>query len=60
MNDELARAEAEGLAAVTAAATLEQLRAVESEVLGKRGALARAKAGLGALPPSSGATPVGP
>ena len=50
MNDELARAEADGLAAVTGAATLDELRAVESEVLGKRGPLARAKAGLGALP----------
>ncbi|HEY8093357.1 MAG TPA: phenylalanine--tRNA ligase subunit alpha, partial [Acidimicrobiales bacterium] len=50
MNDDLARAEADGLAAVTGATTLEQLKSVESEVLGKRGPLARAKAQLGALP----------
>ena len=50
MNDALAQARAEGLAAVAAATTLDELRSVESEVLGKRGPLARAKAGLGALP----------
>ena len=50
MNEELARAEAEALAAVAGAARLDELRAVEADVLGKRGALARAKAGLGALP----------
>ena len=50
MNDALAQARAEGLASVAAATTLDELRSVESEVLGKRGPLARAKAGLGALP----------
>src|SRR5262245_16223103 len=51
MDDELDRARSAGLAAVAGAATLDELRAVESDVLGKRGALARTKAGLGALPP---------
>ena len=49
MDDELDRARSAGLDAVAAAATLDELRAVETEVLGKRGALARSKAGLGAL-----------
>src|SRR5262245_12699871 len=50
MDDQLERARSEGLAAVAGAATLDELRAVETDVLGKRGALARTKAGLGALP----------
>ena len=50
MDDELDRARRAGLDAVADAATLDELRAVETDVLGKRGALARSKAGLGALP----------
>ena len=50
MDEELDRARSAGLDAVAGAATLDELRAVETEVLGKRGALARSKAGLGALP----------
>jgi phenylalanyl-tRNA synthetase alpha chain len=50
MIDDLARACADGLAAVAAAGTLEELRAVEAELLGKRGPLARAKAALGSRP----------
>jgi phenylalanyl-tRNA synthetase alpha chain len=50
MDEELDRARRAGLDAVAAAATLDELRAVETDVLGKRGALARSKAGLGALP----------
>jgi phenylalanyl-tRNA synthetase alpha chain len=50
MDDELDRARSAGLDAVAGAATLDELRAVETDVLGKRGALARSKAGLGALP----------
>jgi phenylalanyl-tRNA synthetase alpha chain len=53
MDEELDRARSAGLAAVAGAVTLDELRAVESEVLGKRGALARTKAGLGALPPEA-------
>jgi phenylalanyl-tRNA synthetase alpha chain len=48
--DEVARARAEALAAAAAAPDLDALKAVEAEVLGKRGPLARAKARLGALP----------
>jgi len=51
MKEELARAREEGLAAVQAARTLDELRAFETDVLGKRGPLARAKASLGTLPP---------
>jgi phenylalanyl-tRNA synthetase alpha chain len=51
MDEELDRARRAGLDAVAGAATLDELRAVETDVLGKRGALARSKAGLGALPP---------
>ena len=50
MDDELDRARSAGLDAVAGAGTLDELRTVETEVLGKRGALARSKAGLGALP----------
>jgi len=50
MDEELDRARSAGLDAVAGAATLDELRAVETDVLGKRGALARTKAGLGALP----------
>jgi phenylalanyl-tRNA synthetase alpha chain len=50
MDEELDRARRAGLDAVADAATLDELRAVETDVLGKRGALARSKAGLGALP----------
>ena len=50
MDEELDRARRAGLDAVAGAGTLDELRAVETEVLGKRGALARSKAGLGALP----------
>jgi phenylalanyl-tRNA synthetase alpha chain len=50
MDDALDRARSAGLAAIAGAATLDELRAVETDVLGKRGALARTKAGLGALP----------
>jgi phenylalanyl-tRNA synthetase alpha chain len=50
MTDDLARARADALAAAAAASDLDALKAVEAEVLGKRGPLARAKAGLGALP----------
>jgi phenylalanyl-tRNA synthetase alpha chain len=48
---DLEQARDDGLGAVAATSTLDELRTVEAEVLGKRGALARAKAGLGALPP---------
>jgi phenylalanyl-tRNA synthetase alpha chain len=51
MDEDLDRARSAGLDAVAAAANLDELRAVETDVLGKRGALARSKAGLGALPP---------
>ena len=51
MEDDLARARADGLAAIAAATTLTELKAVETDVLGKRGPLARAKAALGALAP---------
>ena len=50
MDEELDRARSAGLDAVAGAATLDELRVVETDVLGKRGALARTKAGLGALP----------
>jgi phenylalanyl-tRNA synthetase alpha chain len=50
MTDELTRARLDAVAALEAATTLDELRTVEAEVLGKRGALARAKAALGALP----------
>src|SRR5262245_60790031 len=50
MDDELDRARSAGLAAVARATTLDELRAVETDVLGKRGVLAQIKAGLGALP----------
>jgi phenylalanyl-tRNA synthetase alpha chain len=50
MTDDLARARADALAAAAAASDLDALKASEAEVLGKRGPLARAKAGLGALP----------
>jgi phenylalanyl-tRNA synthetase alpha chain len=50
MTDDLARARSDALAAVAAAPDLDALKALEAEVLGKRGPLARAKAGLGALP----------
>jgi phenylalanyl-tRNA synthetase alpha chain len=50
MTDDLARARADALAAAAAAPDLDALKALEAEVLGKRGPLARAKAGLGALP----------
>jgi phenylalanyl-tRNA synthetase alpha chain len=50
MSQELARARSAALDAVEAANSLDELRVVEAEVLGKRGDLARAKAGLGALP----------
>ena len=50
MDEELDRARTAGLDAVAGATTLDELRAVETDVLGKRGALARSKAGLGALP----------
>ena len=50
MTDDLARARADALAAAAAAPDLDALKAVEAEVLGKRGPLARAKAGLGTLP----------
>jgi phenylalanyl-tRNA synthetase alpha chain len=50
MTDDLARARADALAAAAAAPDLDALKAVEADVLGKRGPLARAKAGLGALP----------
>ena len=50
MDEELDRARSAGLDAVAGAATLDELRVVETDVLGKRGALARSKAGLGALP----------
>jgi len=50
MTEDLTRARADALAAAAAAPDLDALKAVEAEVLGKRGPLARAKAGLGALP----------
>ena len=50
MTADLARARADALDAVRGRrADLDSLKAVEAEVLGKRGPLARAKAGLGAL-----------
>ena len=57
MDEELDRARSAGLYAVAGAATLDELRAVETDVLGKRGALARIKTGLGALPVEERATP---
>jgi phenylalanyl-tRNA synthetase alpha chain len=50
MDEDLERARRAGLDAVAGAATVDELRAVETDVLGKRGALARSKAGLGTLP----------
>jgi phenylalanyl-tRNA synthetase alpha chain len=50
MDEELDRARRAGLDAIAATTTLDELRVVETDVLGKRGALARSKAGLGALP----------
>ena len=60
MDDELDRARPRRLAAVAAAATLDELRAVETEVLGKRGALARARPASARCRPRSGATPAAP
>jgi phenylalanyl-tRNA synthetase alpha chain len=50
MTDDLARARADALAAAAAAPDLDTLKAVEADLLGKRGPLARAKAALGSLP----------
>jgi len=50
MNDDVRHARDAALTAVAATATLDQLRAVEIDVLGKRGALAGLKAKLGSLP----------
>ncbi len=50
MIDDVAHARTDGLTAIAAARTMDELRAVEADLLGKRGPLARAKAGLGSLP----------
>ena len=49
MIDDITRIRAEAPASVGAAATLDDLRAVEAELLGKRGALTELKKGLGSL-----------
>ncbi|MEO7398821.1 MAG: phenylalanine--tRNA ligase subunit alpha [Ilumatobacteraceae bacterium] len=50
MIDDVPRAHESALAQVAAAATLAELRAVESQVLGKKGPLALLKTSLGSLP----------
>jgi phenylalanyl-tRNA synthetase alpha chain len=50
MIDNLALACTDGLTAIAAARTTDELRVVEADLFGKRGPLARAKAGLGSLP----------
>jgi phenylalanyl-tRNA synthetase alpha chain len=50
MLDDIRAAQARALALVEPAATLDDLRAVEADVLGKRSELSTLKAGLGALP----------
>ncbi len=52
MTDDLARTRDDGLAAIAATGSVDELRTVEADVLGKRGPLARAKANLGSLPPA--------
>ena len=49
MIDEIARIEKQALARVEAAITLDELRAIETEVLGKRSELAGLRSGLGTL-----------
>jgi phenylalanyl-tRNA synthetase alpha chain len=49
--EDLGAVVARSLDAVAAAASLDELTALETELLGKRSALATRKAGLGALPP---------
>ena len=51
VTDDLARIAADGAASVAAAASLDDLRALEADLLGKRSALAKLKQGLGALDP---------
>src|SRR5581483_1718104 len=51
MIDDIARLAAEGTERVGVASTLDELRSVESELLGKRGALAALRQQLGSLPP---------
>jgi len=50
---DLAAAERDGAARLAAAATVAELDAAQAEVLGRRSALARAHAGLGALAPEA-------
>ena len=49
MIDDVSTAKAEALARVHAAATIDELRVLDTELLGKKGALAAFKAGLGRL-----------
>ncbi len=51
MIDEIDAARADGLARVAAAGTLDELRALEAELLGRKGRLGSLKTRLGALPP---------
>jgi phenylalanyl-tRNA synthetase alpha chain len=50
MTDEIARIAAEGVARIAATSSLDELRTVENEFLGKRGALAALRQRLGSLP----------
>ncbi|HEY2812078.1 MAG TPA: phenylalanine--tRNA ligase subunit alpha [Acidimicrobiales bacterium] len=50
MTDEIARIDADGTTRVAAATELTELRAVESDLLGKRGELALLRQNLGSLP----------
>ncbi len=51
MLDEIARIEADAAPRIAGAATLDDLRALDAELLGKKGALSGLKAGLGGLDP---------
>jgi phenylalanyl-tRNA synthetase alpha chain len=51
MLDEIARIEADAAPRIAGAATLDDLRALDAELLGKKGALSGFKAGLGGLDP---------
>jgi phenylalanyl-tRNA synthetase alpha chain len=51
MLDEIARIEADAAPRIAGAATLDDLRALDAELLGKKGALSGVKAGLGRLDP---------
>ncbi|MGH9119235.1 MAG: phenylalanine--tRNA ligase subunit alpha [Acidimicrobiales bacterium] len=51
--DDVGRIADEGIARLAAASTLDDLRSIESELLGKKSALARFRQGLGALDPDA-------